>query len=316
MFKTLAYRAIQYIFIFWASTLPAQQIRVMQYNIHGTVGSIANNNSAAAQALARIINYNQPDVLLFCEVQDNGVAAGQGALVDWVTNNLPYLGSQQGVTFWVAVSSLGDGFERNAAISRYPISNETTFNDGLRGLHSFQVHPGSTNLQVFHAHLKCCSTGNSCTEKQTEAQFDADTINAWAATNSLPYIFGGDWNEDEASPECAITATYHPITTIRQAGFGEFKPTTLDGEYRTWSTAATTPSIRFDYILSATNRLTPSAGFVFSTKNWAAHGLYTNASPLNLLNDSATASDHYCVFADYNFSTSGPTLAVSPASDF
>src|SRR5262249_44114116 len=90
----------------------------------------------------------------------------------------------------------------------------------------------------------------------------------------------------------------------------EFEPTTLDGEYRTWSTAGT-PSIRFDYILAGTNRLAPISGNVFSTADWAANGLYTNASPQNLTTDSATASDHYCVFADYNFPTNSPATLKS-----
>src|SRR5262249_22729933 len=153
-----------------------------------------------------------------------------------------------------------------------PISNETTYDDGLRGLHAFQVQLPATNLQVFHAHLKCCSTGSSCTQKQSEAQFDADTIAAWANANSLPYLFGGDWNEDEQNPECTLSSTYHPITTIREgATLAEFKPTTLSGEYRSWSTAGATPSIRFDYLLPASNRLSAVSGYVFSTMDWASH---------------------------------------------
>jgi hypothetical protein len=178
------------------------------------------------------------------------------------------------------------------------------------------VQLATTNLQVFHAHLKA-SGGSSCTTKQTEAQFDANTISAWASTNSGPYLFGGDWNEDEDprdTPECTITGTYHPITTIKQdGGLSEFEPTTLSGQWRTWSTAAT-PSIRFDYLLPATNRLIPVGGFVFSTVDWANHGLYTNASPQNLVSDTQTASDHFCVFVDYSFSASAPSLAVLPAS--
>src|ERR1041385_7660832 len=132
---------------------------------------------------------------------------------------------------------------------------------------------------------------------------------AWAATNSNPYLFAGDLNEDESNPECTLSATYHPITTlVTNGGLAEFKPTTLDGEYRTWSTAPATPSIRFDYILAATNRLSPDAGYRFSTADWAAHGLYTNAGPQNLPGDSATASDHYNAVAVYNFSTNGSLL--------
>src|SRR5439155_625835 len=123
---------------------------------------------------------------------------------------------------------------------------------------------GTNRLQVFHVHMKCCSDGSSCLEKQDEAQLFSDDMKAWAATNSGPYIFAGDLNEDEQNPECTLSATYHPITTlITNGGLAEFKPTTLSGEYRTWSTANTTPSIRFDYILEATNRLSIVTASVF-----------------------------------------------------
>jgi len=304
---------IVFLLLACAQALAAEQVRVMQWNIHGNLGDIANNTSDAARAIARIVSYNQPDVLLFNEVEDTGRTAATAALINWVTNNVAYLGAQPGVTFYVAVSSDTDNFNRNAAISRYPILNETTYDDGLRGLHAFRVQLATTNLQIFHAHLKCCSDGTSCTRKQAEAQFDADTISAFAVTNSLPYIFGGDWNEDENNPECTLSDTYHPITTIRQVGgLAEFIPTTLSGEYRTWSTAAN-PSIRFDYLYAATTRLSPVSGFVFSSMDWAAHGFYTDASPQNLADDSQTASDHYCVCADYSFSATGPSLTVTPA---
>ena len=292
----------------------------MQWNVEKGLGRQSTITNAAAKAIARIVNYNQPDILLFNEVDASGLSAAQNeaAIVEWITNNVSYLGAQSGVDFFVKASSISDGFNRNAAVSRYPISNATTYDDSLRGLHSFRVQLTSTNLQVFHAHLKCCSDGSSCTTKQTEAQFDSDTIKTFAATNSSPYIFAGDWNEDEQNPECTLSATYHPITTIiTNGGFAEFKPTMLNGEYRTWSTAPTTPSIRFDYVLSATNRLTPASGYVFSTTNWAMNGLYTNASPQNLVNDSRTASDHYCVFANFSFATNGSAnMAVTPAGGF
>jgi hypothetical protein len=69
-----------------------------------------------------------------------------------------------------------------------------------------------------------------------------------------------------------------------------------------------------DYIFAATNRLSVATGFVFSTMNWAAHGLYTNASPQNLVNDSRTASDHYCVFADYVFTPTILAIAKTNSS--
>jgi endonuclease/exonuclease/phosphatase family metal-dependent hydrolase len=312
--------ALSLLLVFCALAQAAEQVRVMQWNVQSGLGNISLNNSEAAQAIARIVNYNQPDILLFCEVTNavkgsGGVAADTTALINWVTNYVSYLGTQPGVTFYVAVSSATDTYIRNGAISRYPILNETTYSDGMRGLHAFRVQLATTNLQVFHAHLKCCSDGTSCTTKQTQAQFDATTISAWASTNSSPYLFAGDWNEDEDSrdtPECAITTTYHPITTIEQVGgLSEFEPTTLSGEWRTWSTAAA-PSIRFDYVLPSASRLSGASGFVFSTMDWAAHGFYTNVSTQNLVNDSQTASDHFCVFADYSFSTTTASLGVTP----
>ncbi|HUI06258.1 MAG TPA: fibronectin type III domain-containing protein, partial [Verrucomicrobiae bacterium] len=288
-----------------------QLVRVMQWNVEGHIGNISSNNTAEAQAIARIVNYNQPDILLFCELEDHGKAGDTAGLIDWVTNNVPYLGSQTGSTFYVSVADIGDGYERNGAISRFPVTNDITYGDGLRGLHAFQVQlNGVPPLQVYHAHLKCCSDGDSCSRKQFEAQSDADNISTWASTNATPYIFGGDWNEDESNPECTLTADYHPITTIREDGhLVEFKPTTLDGEYRTWDTSYwTTPSIRFDYILAATNRLAPVSGYVFDSRVWSNHGLYGGYY------DSYDASDHYCIFADYFF----PELhfGVTPTNTF
>jgi len=298
----------------------AQQIRVMQWNVAGNLGSITNNKSAAAQAIARIVNYNQPDIITFCELQDNGTLSTAAAMIDWVTNNVTCFGSQTGVTFWVDIAAEGDGFIRNGSISRYPISHPLTYSAGPRGMESFQVQLSGTNtLEVFHVHLKCCDDG--CGTRQTEAELDATNVTAWAGTNSFAYIFTGDCNESEDprdTPECAITSTYHPITTLEQGGgLVDYEPTTLDGDWRTWSTGDPAPftNIRFDYVLAATNRLAPASGYVFSSMDWASHGLYIDTSPQNLANDSQTASDHYCVVVDYSFPTVAPDFTVTPTND-
>jgi endonuclease/exonuclease/phosphatase family metal-dependent hydrolase len=301
-----------------ASVSTGQLITVMQWNVQGHIGDPASNSTAEAQAIARIVNYNKPDVLLFNEINTQGLfpTQNEAALIDWATNNIPYLGTQPGVTFHVAVSLQSDGYNRNAAISRFRIVNPATYTDGLRGLHLFGLQlNGESLLQVYHAHLKCCSDGDSCSRKQSEAQFDANVIGAWASTNIGPYLFAGDWNEDEQNPQCTLTSSYHPITAIREgAGLLEFKPTMLDGEYRTFGTAYTTPSRRFDYVLAAINRLSPADGYVFSSMNWASNGLYTNASPENLVYDSRTASDHYSVFAKYFFPALG--FVITPTNVF
>ncbi|MGD0651796.1 MAG: endonuclease/exonuclease/phosphatase family protein [Verrucomicrobiia bacterium] len=305
----------------------AQQVKVMQYNVNGHLGNTGSNSSAAAKAIARIINYNQPDIVTFNELQDNGTITTAAAMIDWVTNNLTYFGSKTGVTFWVDIATVGDGSIRNGSISRYPISGAFTYSDAgggygnLRGMESFKVQLSGTNaLEIFHVHLKCCSDGTSCPKKQEEAGVDATNMMYWASTNSFPYVFTGDCNEDEnpANSECATNSTYHPITTLRQVGgLVEYLPTTLSGGALgtlTWST--TSRSIRFDYVLAATNRLSPVSGYVFSTTDWASHGLFTNAGSGNLTTDSSTASDHYCVQANYFFPTSVTNFNVTPTNAF
>jgi PKD repeat protein len=48
--------------------------------------------------------------------------------------------------------------------------------------------------------------------------------------------------------------------------------------------------------------------------DWASHGLYTNAGPQNLVNDSQTASAQYCVFVKYFFPA--PDFTVTPTNTF
>lgn len=148
----------------------------MQWNVRKGLGNPATTTSTQALAIARIVNFNQPDILLFNEVQSLNPATNQAGLIAWVTNNVPYLGAQPGTSFYVAVSPQTDGFNRNCAISRYPILNESVYDDGLRGLHSFQVQLAGTNrLQVFHAHYKCCSaTQADCAGRQSNAVFPAE----------------------------------------------------------------------------------------------------------------------------------------------
>jgi endonuclease/exonuclease/phosphatase family metal-dependent hydrolase len=311
-------------------TVPAQQVKVMQYNVEHGLGNIFSNNLPAAKAIARIVNYNQPDIITFNELQTNSSVNTAAGVIDWVTNNLPYFGTKTGVTFWVDIATASDGYIRNGSISRYPISGAYTYSDGLRGMESFKVQLSGTNvLQVFHVHLKAGSSG--CTTRQTEATTDATNMFNWAKTNVFPYIFTGDCNESEDprdTPECTIASTYHPITTlVKGGGLTDFEPTTLSGAWITWSTGDPSPytNICFDHLLGATNRISRSysstascivTGYVFSTMDWAAHGLYTNASPQNLVNDSQTASDHYCVQVNYWFPTSATNFSVTPADSF
>ncbi len=323
-----------------ALALDAQQVRVMEYDASQEVG--ANTNPIPqSTAFARIIAYQQPDIVCFSELNDGGSATPVAAgVINWVTNNLaPVFGTKTGVTFWVYIANVGDGFNRNGEISRYPILSGTTYSDAggsfanLRGMDSIKIQLSGTNvLQIFHAQLKAgggtLDTNSNCERKQAEAATDATNMMNWASANPYPYIWTCDCNEDEdprdagftapyTTPECPISSTYHPVATLEQVGgLVDYSPTTLDGVWKTWSTSQTAgqPSDMFDRVLAATNRLNPASGLVFSTFDWALHGLYTNASSQNLVNDSLTADDHFDVMVTYSFPTSVTNFSVSPAA--
>jgi alpha-tubulin suppressor-like RCC1 family protein/predicted phage tail protein len=285
-----------------ASSRNGQFVRIMQWDVNGALGRLENNSNYRAQEAADIVSYNHPDVLLLNGIDAQGLIPAQSvaALINWVTNNLTYLGKVPASTFYVGASTQSGGGFRNAIISRFPILNETDYFDGFRGLHAFQMQIPDTNvLQIFQAHLST----NTCGEKEAEAEMDTNIIAAFAATNSLPYIFAGDWNEDEDAPLCTLSDTYHPISTIRGgAALGEFKPTNLSGNDNTWSTQLDSPSERFDYILSATNRIAPVSGYVFSTMDWGNHGIYSYFN----YGASYDVSDHYPVVATFYFNAPSP----------
>ena len=319
MKNLLAYLVAVVLCVQFATVAPAQKVRVMQWNIHDGLGTMADNSTAQAAAIARIVNYNQPDVLLLNEVNTDSIVNNQAALTAWVTNNLPYMGALPGVTFFVAVSSKTDTFNRNCAISRYPILTPGTYTStlSLRGLHSFKVQLAGTNaLQIFHAHFKCCGslTSSECSDRQAEATFASSTIRAWAATNSLPYIFAGDWNEDESNPQCTLSSTYRPITMVRTNGnLTEFVPINpFNGVSKTIS--STSPNRRFDYSLAASNRLSAVSGYVFNSASWGSQ--YTSVIPGSSTGDSITASDHLNVLVTYSFPTSATNFNVIPSGSF
>jgi hypothetical protein len=320
--------------------IDAQQVKVMEYDASQEIGASTNPTPQSA-AFARVIAYQQPDIVCFSELNDGGSATPVAAgVINWVTNNLAAVfGTKTGVTFWVYIANVGDGYNRNGEISRYPILSGTTYSDAggsfanLRGMDSIKIQLSGTNvLQIFHAQLKAgggtLDTNSNCERKQAEAATDATNMMNWATANSYPYIWTCDCNEDEdprdagytapyTTPECPISSTYHPVTTLEQVGgLVDYTPTTLDGVWKTWSTSQTAgqPSDMFDRVLAATNRLSPASGLVFSTFDWALHGLYTNTSPQNLVNDSLTADDHFDVMVTYSFPTSGTNFSVNPAS--
>lgn len=80
MRSATAYHVVGLLWCCVASSATAQQVKVMHWNVHGNIGTSTANSSPGAAAIARILNYVQPDVLLIKEVDDG---SWWGKLSNW-----------------------------------------------------------------------------------------------------------------------------------------------------------------------------------------------------------------------------------------
>lgn len=296
----------------------AAQFKIMTYNIADAVGQNNGYNSTAAQKIARIINYYQPDIIALNELEGSNSTLVENNVRLWVNNYLPYLGGQPGVTYHTYICPLTDGYNVNGIISRYPINDRIAQNLDPRGLMSGTIDlPGPNDVRVFNCHLKAYSDSASANRRQQGAATAASRIISWsgtAATASIAYVLCGDMNEDEENPQTPLTSTYHPITTLLSAYLVNYKPNNGYGNTKTISSSS--PTRRFDYILPSWH-LEPIWGQIIDTNQMFLHGQL----PPGLQRLDSQASDHLSVCALFNIrentipsvltSPDGPTKALS-----
>ena len=96
--------------LFAALAAQAQQVKVMEYDASNDIGALTNPSPQSA-AYARVIAYQQPDIVCFSELNDtnlpNAVSLVTSGVINWVTNNLSSVfGTKTGVTFWVYICLL------------------------------------------------------------------------------------------------------------------------------------------------------------------------------------------------------------------
>ncbi len=308
----------------WAQT----SVRVLDYNIHRDIG--ANSPDTAAQpSLARILNALDPDIWTINELggSSSGFTPGtaHAALADFITSRLTFFGPnpQEGTDFFIYVGTRTDGYIGNAIVSRYPFLATQTFSDAgggfnaLRGLALAVVDlPGATDLGVFTTHMKALGSTANAQQRQAEADADRASIAGWIATHgSFGAVLTGDFNESEdaddsvnwsgghriGDPLPTSGEAYHPITTLRSAGFADPKPFSLGGKKDTIDSGS--PDTRFDYTLYTPGALQFTRGEVFDTKQYSATQLaaLNQAQGLNLVaGDSALASDHLPVLSVFS----------------
>ncbi|MGC3988880.1 MAG: endonuclease/exonuclease/phosphatase family protein [Chthoniobacteraceae bacterium] len=304
------------LFLLFARLAGAQtSFSVLQTNIHRDIGG-SDSVTSAQPYLAQEVNYFNPDIWTINELGGNNTSfnltTATNYLVSFIQNNITAFGSNPvlGTNYFIYVSTINDGYDTSAIVSRYPITASQTFSDAgggnsaLRGLIEATVSIGGKAVDVFGTHLKASSTTSDAQQRQSQADTDSATIAAWIAAHpSDAVIATGDWNETVETSESdnwssgslngTITLkngtkeTYNPVSTMKSAGLIDPRPTTASGSVDTISSS--NPDARFDYILYAQQNLQYVSGEVFNS----AEGMGLASTT------SANASDHLPVFETF-----------------
>ncbi len=309
-----------------AQNAGTQTVRVLQTNIHRDIGG-SDSLTTSQPYLAKEVNYLDPDVWTMEELGGNNVsynaATALSDLETFIHQDVTIFGAnpQAGVNYFVDLSTINDGYDTTAIVSRYPFLGTQTYSDaGSYGSTSFSAErglnmaniavPGTAGLAVFTAHLKADGTTSDAEERQIQADTDKGSIAAWISSHSGEgVIVTGDFNDSEDAGDPVNWSggkvggtltdgeTYHPITTMKAAGLTDPRPVSILGNSNTISSAETSSDpldSRFDYTLYNPNTVSFVSGQVFDTEQLASAGLL----PAGFLStDSANASDHLPVFS-------------------
>lgn len=267
-------------------------LTVVHYNVHGLFASDWTTNAPQVQAIARQMQYLNPDIIVLNEIP-NGF---RHEMTNWMTAFFPL--------YTLAVSPGTDNSLRSGFISRYPITRSQSWLDGV-GLTNFGyagtftrdlfemelVVPGATEpLHVFTTHLKSGPDADSQDRRAAECSAITNFFaTVFVPTNgNRPYFLTGDLNEDIQIP---LSHNQQPIQRMTNVVTGlrlttPVNPFTLS-RFTHSIQGSNSLDARFDYImpsgLLSSNLVTSQ---VFRTD-------LLNPVPLNLnSNDDIVASDH------------------------
>jgi len=272
---------------------------ILTYNVRGNGANDWSTNSLQVQAIARQLQYLQPDVITFNEIPFDL----RYEMTNFVAAFLP--------GYQVAISTGTDGSICSAIASRFSISRASKWLDGIdlrsfgysnannaldnftRDLFEAEIAvPGFPQpLHVFTTHLKATASAQDYADNAAKRAAEATAITNFLATNLFalhpwqPYVLAGDMNASDTN-ELAIQKLISPET-----GLVPTNPTNpFTGSLNTYSTATANPSSRLDYIFP--NQLLGSnirTSLVFRTDR------LTPLPPNLNSDDSQVASDHYPV---------------------
>jgi len=279
-------------------------LSILTYNVKGNGAGDWSTNSLQIQAIARQLQYLQPDVITFNEIPYDL----RYEMANFIAAFLP--------DYQLAVSSGTDGSICSAIASRHPITRWNSWmarmdlrgfgysnvNDNLdnftRDLFEAQVAvPGFPQpLHVFTTHLKATSSSAEYAENAAKRAAEATAITNFLATNLLavfppqPYLLTGDMNESDTNA-LAIQILAGPA-----GGLFRTDPTNpVTGSLNTYSTATANPSSRLDYFFPGQ--------LLFSNIRTSEVFRTDRLTPLppNLnSNDCRIASDHFPVLMVFN----------------
>ena len=297
-------------------------VRLLTYNIHRDIGG-SDSNISSQPSLAKVVNYLNPDVWTINELGGNDVAynktTAHNDLVAFIQQDLTIFGSnpQENVNFYIYISTIDDGYDTVAIVSRYPFAATHTYSDASAGFGSERglamatvTLPDGDVLDVFTAHLKALDTTSDASQRQSEADKDSANVASWISSHHGHAVaLTGDWNETEDAGETPNWSghqigdmltnpaeAYHPITTMKNAGVLDPEPLSIKGSQNTID--STSPTSRFDYTMYTTARWI--GGQVFDTKQYTSaqlSALNTAAGTNFVTADSSSASDHLPVFS-------------------
>jgi endonuclease/exonuclease/phosphatase family metal-dependent hydrolase len=273
------------------------ELRLVTWNVGGNGLTNWTTDMAPVQAVGRILQHLQPDVIALQEIpNENRAYANVGAFAQ------AYLPG-----FTNFYSSGTDGVLRSVFLSRFPVRRFQSHLDGVslidfgssgrftRDLFEAEVEvPGfATPVHVFTTHLKAGSDANSLAVRAAEASAISNYF-----TRSLPvlypgrpFVLMGDINEDVSKPRDVVR---NPIPRLTNAAttlvmLNATNPVTFRPE--TWSSRFSL-NTRFDYVLASRELAAEVSGaIVFRSDR-------VNPLPDGMLRtDSATASDHLPIMA-------------------
>lgn len=273
-------------------------LSVLTYNVKGNDVNDWSTNSLQVQAIARQLQYLQPDVITFNEIPWDL----RYEMTNFVAAFLP--------GYQIAISTGTDGFICSAIASRHPITRATKWLDGVdlrsfgysnannaldnftRDLYEAEIAvPGFARpLHVFTTHLKATTSGEFA-ESAAKRAAEAAAITNFFATNLFalypydPYVLTGDMNANDTNELC-IQKLISPATGLTLTD----PKNPVTGSINTFSTAFANPSSRLDYIFPGPllfSNLRTGLVFRSSLVNPLPPGLNSD--------DSQVASDHYPV---------------------